>query len=222
MTIILRIVVWIVLMLSCALSAQAQEVSRERELLKRAQSALQRSEQDKAKLQDEKAKLEQDKADLSGKLKSTERTKRELAAARKKEAEQQKTLDEVRQQFDASKAKVAQLEGQLKERIAALHESDEHGRQLAGHVKELDQKLAEQREIISRQTQIVQACDERNAKLVGVTDELLAKYHEKGFWDALAQREPFTGIKEVQIQNLLQGYREKVDTLKIVKPEVRQ
>ena len=222
MTILLRISASLLLASTLIAGAQAQEPSRERELLRRAQSALQRSEQDKAKLQEDKARLEGEKAGLDAKLKAAQRTRRELAVARKKEADQQKALDESHQQTEAAKAKIAELQGQLEKMAGALHQSEEQGRQLAAQVKDLDQKLAQQREIIARQTQIVQACDEKNAKLVEVTNELLAKYKQKGVWDAIAQQEPFTGIKEVQIQNLLQDYRDKVEGLRVSQPELRQ
>ena len=41
-------------------------------------------------------------------------------------------------------------------------------------------------------------------------------------WAALLQQEPFTGLKDVEVQTLLQEYRDKADALKVEKPEPSQ
>ena len=57
-------------------------------------------------------------------------------------------------------------------------------------------------------------------KLNAVSQELMTRYHRKGVWDAILQREPVTGLKEVEMQNVLQEYQDKLDGLKVVKPEL--
>jgi chromosome segregation ATPase len=224
MNAIVRSGAWIVLAVVAmqATDALAQDGSREREMLRRVQAALQRSEQEKAKLQEEKSKLEQEKADLAAKLQATGKVQKELSAARKKQGEQAQLIEQTQRQLDLSKAKAAELETKLEKMTRRASSSEDQGKQLGAQIKDLGEKLEQQRAIIGRQTQMVQACDERNAKLVGLTNELVAKYRDKGVWDALAQREPFTGIQEVRIQNAMQEYREKADALKIDKPELRQ
>jgi chromosome segregation ATPase len=202
--------------------AQADHQSREREMLRRAQSALQKSEQEKSKLLEEKTALEKEKGDLSVKVKANARTERQLAEARKKEAAQAKGLEGLAQQLESSKAKVAELEAKLKALGGRLAESDAHGQQLSAQAADLGQKLQQQREIIGRQAQTVQACDDKNTKLYQLTGELLSRYERKGVWDSLLQREPFTGIKDVEVQALLQEYKDQADALKIEKPELRQ
>jgi len=202
--------------------AQADRSSREREMLRRAQSALQKSEQEKAKLLDEKAALEKEKSDLNAKIKAKARTERQLAEARKKEAAQAKAVEDLQRQLEASTAKITDLEGKVKALDGRLSESEAQGRQLSAQATDLGQKLQQQREIIGRQAQTVQACDDKNAKLYQLTGELMTRYQRKGVWDSLLQEEPFTGIKDVEIQGVLQEYRDKADGLKIEKPEVRQ
>ena len=40
-----------------------------------------------------------------------------------------------------------------------------------------------------------------------MNDRLIDNYNNKGVWDSIVQNEPFTGIKQVEIENILQEYR---------------
>lgn len=53
-------------------------------------------------------------------------------------------------------------------------------------------------------------CAERNIKLVAVGRELVARLGDVHFTDALLAQEPITGLKRVQVQNLLQDYQDKI------------
>ena len=46
----------------------------------------------------------------------------------------------------------------------------------------------------------------------------MKKFDDKGVMDALLQHEPFTGIKEVQIENIKQDYSYKADQQKVRAP----
>jgi chromosome segregation ATPase len=219
---LIAVVVVAMVSAACISSALAQAESRERELLRRAQSALQKSEQEKTKLLEDKAALEKEKNDLNEKIKAKGRTERQLAEARKKEAAQAKLVEGLRGELETSRAKVSEFEGHIKVLDGRLAESEAHGEQLTAHGADLKRKLHEQREIIGRQVQTLQACDDKNAKLYQLTGDLMSSYQRKGVWDSVLQKEPFTGIKDVEIQSLLQEYRDKADALRIEKPEVRQ
>ena len=216
------------LALACLLSGsqgfgqQQQQLSREREAVRRAQAATQKAEQENAQLQDQNAKLEKEKQDLSGKLKASQKLKSQVAAAKKKEAEQLQEIEQLRQDARVDKARIGDLEAKLQGLNAQIAEGQEQNRQLAGRVKTTEGRLKEQREIIGRQAQTIQGLDEKNLKLYRLNNELIDKYNKKGAWDALLQREPFTQIKDVQIQSLLQEYRDKNDALKNEKPQLQQ
>jgi len=204
-----------------AAAQQQQQQLREREAVRRAQAATQKAEQENAQLQDQNKKLEKEKQDLSTKLKASEKVKgQQLAASKKKEAEQAQQIERLQQEAAAAKTKIADLEAKLQSLNAQVAEGQEQNRQLTGQVKTLEGRLDQQREIIARQSQAMQQLDEKNLKLYQLNTELVDKYNKKGAWEALMQREPFTQIKDVQIQALLQEYREKNDALKNEKPEL--
>ncbi|NIK88960.1 type IV secretory pathway VirJ component [Rhizomicrobium palustre] len=54
------------------------------------------------------------------------------------------------------------------------------------------------------------ACQIKNEALLKIGFELLDRYENTGFGDVLGRREPFTGIKRVELQNIAQDTREKL------------
>jgi septal ring factor EnvC (AmiA/AmiB activator) len=58
-------------------------------------------------------------------------------------------------------------------------------------------------------------CFVNNKKLYEVNKEILGKYQEKGFWAALSQKEPFTAIERVKVENLVQDYQYQIETLSV-------
>lgn len=70
----------------------------------------------------------------------------------------------------------------------------------------------------SRQAQVqlaasgstLQACNAKNVELIKVGYEILDRYKRADLDDVLARKEPFTGLKRVQIQNLAQDYEDQL------------
>jgi len=55
--------------------------------------------------------------------------------------------------------------------------------------------------------EFIHQCVENNKKLFTVNQEILGKYEDKGFWDVFNQKEPFTGLSQVDLENLVQEYQ---------------
>ncbi len=74
---------------------------------------------------------------------------------------------------------------------------------------------------LAKQTNNFDVCYNNNKKLYDINKEILGKYEDKGFWAALSQKEPFTAIEKVKIENLVQDYQYQIDnlTVKIVSEE---
>jgi chromosome segregation ATPase len=58
-------------------------------------------------------------------------------------------------------------------------------------------------------------CITHNKALSGINDELVAAYQNKGVGTALLQKEPLTQVKRVEMEKLVQEYRDKIDQHKI-------
>jgi len=204
------------------LAQQSLQQSREREALRRAQLATQKAEQEKTQLQEQNAKLEKDKQDLSAKLKTAQKLKGELAAAKAKGIEQTQEIDQLRSDLRIDSARIGDMEAKLKSLNAQIAEDQEQSRQLAGQIKTLEAQLQQQREIIAHQSQALHEVNGKNMKLYQLNAELIDRYNKKGVWDSLMQREPVTQIKDVRIQSMLQEYRDRNDELKNEKPQLTQ
>jgi chromosome segregation ATPase len=59
-------------------------------------------------------------------------------------------------------------------------------------------------------TQRATNCETKNAELFKVGNEILGRYANVSFGDVIAGREPFIGIKRVELQNLVQDYQGKL------------
>lgn len=64
---------------------------------------------------------------------------------------------------------------------------------------------------ITKQTELTQACEKKNMDLYKIAVAFMDKYKNKGVMSSLMQEEPFTQIEEVNIENVLQEYRDKAD-----------
>jgi chromosome segregation ATPase len=111
----------------------------------------------------------------------------------------------------------------LTEKLAAL--TSKHKELRAEHdsaVKEYDQQVteltAEKNTLqfgVRSQTQKLERCRTHNGQLVTITNELLDKYQNKGVLGSAMEKEPFTGLKKVEMEHLIQEYQDKIETHQI-------
>ena len=67
-----------------------------------------------------------------------------------------------------------------------------------------------------------QLCYENNRKLFDVNKEILGQYEHKGFWDVVNQSEPVLGLKQVEIENLVQDYQYKNEDLLVLESQIKK
>ena len=206
-------------------SAQ-QDDRRAREAARRMQQMQQQLTQEKAQLEQDKAKLEKENADkekqmkqLLAKLKRTEAgTKQSEADVRQKSAE----ADRLKAELEAMSLKFVEQREKADKLADSYKASVETIKQRDAEKETLNVRVLEQREIIGRQSRLVQACEEKNLALYQLGTDLMQRYRNKSVMDALKQAEPFTQLEKVKMENLLQEYSEKMDAKKIDKPVLAQ
>ena len=54
--------------------------------------------------------------------------------------------------------------------------------------------------------------------LAGLGREMMARYRDKTCMDALKQAEPFTGVRKVEVENLLEAWRDQIDAQTVAAP----
>jgi len=59
-------------------------------------------------------------------------------------------------------------------------------------------------------------CETKNAQLYSVTSDLIHRYRQnRGAWEKFLLAEPFTGLKSVEVENLLEDFQDKAAAQKI-------
>src|SRR5262249_40655120 len=193
-------------------AAAADKSDREREAMRRMQAALKKVEQEKATLAQEKAALEQDKAKAETQAKSLGDKVGGLQAsvARAKKAE-----DELNRKLETQSKDKAGLAASLEATRRQLDSETKAREQTQDTLRSREQELERVRADLEQGVQRAAVCEEKNVKLYGVGMEVLSRYDSKGCWDAVLQAEPFTQLKRVEMENLVEDYRDKLDAQRV-------
>jgi len=154
---------------------------------------------------------EDDNADLKAKLdaatqQAATQTAEAVAAAKKQSAadpglrraleEQKAKTDNLQQQYDTLQKSLDQWKQAYQQAVLLARSRDGDAHRLDDNLKQTSAGL--------------QACEDRNAKLVQLGDELLAKYKDKGVWESLHDAEPFTQLHHVELEKLAQDYHDRI------------
>ena len=189
-----------------ATTVSAQEARRAgSEASARMQQQLQQLGSERTALQAENADL---KAQVSKLEKDVEvsRTEKDALVRRAGTAESKVSRAESGQQSVSSR--LESTESRLNEVVGKYKEIAEQLRKLEAERNELARRAAED-------GQNLKVCAQRNVQLAGVANEALDRYEQKGCFGALAQAEPFTGLKRVEVENAVEGYRQQIDSLQL-------
>lgn len=195
--------------------ARAQD--RERESLRRAQQMISRLQQDNAAPQREKAELEQ-------KLKAAEEELRNAKGQADRLRRNTRALQAAEKDNAALQSKLAQTEARLKdtaqkgrERVQTLDKALQETQATLDTTRRGSEQANDQLSTqLAAQTRRAQACEEKNAQLYSVTMDLIDRYREnRGTWEKFLLSEPFTGLKSVEVENLLDDMRSKAQDSKV-------
>jgi chromosome segregation ATPase len=184
-----------------ARAADEDTTARVREMLHRTQEALRQT-------QGENADLVRAKTDVEQKL---EAVTKQLEAARgvsKAEVALRGQLQETKAAQDDLTHKLSSTAERLAEANTKLNES---AKQLAAREAE----LAQVKQGLEQSKAVGASCETKNLKLYSYSQDLLQAYRKKGVWAALSQKDPVFGLKEVDIENVVQEYQVKFAGQKI-------
>jgi septal ring factor EnvC (AmiA/AmiB activator) len=188
--------------------ASDKRASREREALRRVQQQLSQVQGDMATLEQEKATLTADLDKAAASSKAVEgkaaRLQRELGASKQQ-------IASLTRELTLAKEALATTAQHLSETKTALTETS----------RTLQQTEAEKRNleaIKARNALDIAACERKNGALYELGRSLMDRFEHKTCGETLAEKEPFTGLKKVETENLLEEYRDKLDDQKLIKP----
>ena len=193
---------WVVIALLAA-PAWAAEESRERQMLRRMQQQLQQTEQARAQAEQEKNTALADKAAAEAELKKLGAAERKLSAEQAARGRVEGDLKSKQSELESLKTRLAETEKKLTDSLALQ-------RATAGKLAQTEQQLAGHRDDLKQ-------CRTHNVSLYTLGREMMQKYHDKSCQDALAQAEPFTGLKQIEVENLMEMWRDQLDRERLAK-----
>ena len=209
----MKIIPIVSLMLSLVTtSAWAANDSRERQMLGRMQQQVQQIDQARAQAEQEKATALADKDTVERELKKirsdTGLARRQLTDERAARSRIEADLKAVQAEMDKLKGRLADTEKLLADSVALQRATAQKLAQLESAKKQKEGQLADK-------AQDLQVCQTHNGQLYAIGREMMQKYRDKSCQDALAQAEPFTGLKKVEVENLLETWRDSLDQEKL-------
>ena len=171
----------------------------------RVMQQLQQVTGERAALQSENAKLKQeieglkkDLARVSASNSALQGRSKALEAAAGRGEQSGKQAEE---QLERARAQMQELVTKFRETAQTLRDVEGDRTALRGQFE------AREREF--------KTCVDRNAGLYNLNAEVLDKMANRGFWSNLTEREPFTRLKRVELENLIDDYKYRADELRL-------
>lgn len=187
-----------------AFAAQAQ-VQRSGNADARVAQQLQQLTSERSALQAENAKLKQEldqvKAQLqkaSASAKTLESRNRALEASAGRGSA---NAEQTEEQLERTRGQLQELVGKFRETVDTLRGVESERGKLKGEVAVKEREL--------------KTCIDRNAGFYNLNVEVLDRMENRGFWSSVAEREPFTKLKRVELENLIDDYRYRAEELRV-------
>jgi chromosome segregation ATPase len=168
---------------------------------KKERQALRRMQQQLTEIQQQKSSVDQEKLALEETLK---KTSSETEAHKRSAARAAARISRLEMNMEAAGKEKTELH-------AKLDEASKQNQELLARHKQLEQNLKDKEAALERQNELRKQCEENNDKLYRIGRELVDWYSSKGSWSAVLEAEPFTRIKSVEMENLMEKYRDDLE-----------
>jgi chromosome segregation ATPase len=172
----------------------------------KAQTMLREMAMEKEALQAERTQLEGELAKRDKKIESLngkiERITKSLNNSSDTVNRYQDTVTLQRERMEEMRGKFQKLVDKYRELVAAL--------------KLVEAERVAMQETAAHQSDEIGDCGKKNDALYQAALDMIEKYENKGVWDALLQKEPVTQLKRVEIENIVDDAKFRIDMLKVV------
>lgn len=189
--------------------AAKQQEKRMRQMVQQAQAEKQELQ---AKFDQESAKLKQEAEAEQAKASALQGS---ISSANRKNAALNADLEKLQQE----KAKLAEEKQAVQDKLASAEQQLAEARDVIR--KGEAERTAMQATIVKKQQQ-VNASQEKNDRLHDFGLQLVKIYDKPSTYEQVMRDEKFTQLKRVELENILQDYRDKLDEAKAVPGEIKQ
>lgn len=213
------------LIVAAPVHADDKKAGRDQEMIRRLRQQIQQSQQEAEQAKAQAAQAAQDATEAKAQI---DKARGEAARIRGQVGSAERRAAAVQEQLTALEAAKTALEAEVAALTARLN--DTQGRlvdtqaKLAETIKTLqasDANGARLKIALAAEEASHLSCEKKNIMLYGYSQELLGRYQSKGLWSVLKQAEPVTGFAQVDIENIAEEYRAKLDAEKIAQPQAK-
>ena len=206
----LKITLIIKLLLLTAITGQlCADVTTRGGATDQTQALIQQLGMERTRLNAENAKLKKEIKEL----------KAEIETLSDENEQTDKKLNNVQGQLNAKSALSDQLLERLNVMKSRMDELIQKFRETVNNLRDVESESATRAQEISRLEREVKTCATNNIALSKIGYEVLSKYEDKGFFDRAGQIEPFTQIRKVQIENMVDEYSYLIEDQEYLPPE---
>jgi len=160
-------------------------------------------EDERAVLQAKAAESERQIAVLRARIEELLKQAQQSEAGAAKQAERDQAVNQLNARVAAQNASIRSLRTALEQESAA-HKA------AAGEAGTKEAERAKLAGEAAELTRRAETCEAKNGALFKIGSELLSRFENLDFGDILTAREPFIGMKRVELENLVQDYRDKL------------
>lgn len=159
----------------------------------------------------ERAALQSENAALKAELEKLRKDVTSATAAKASLENRNRALEVGASRGQASQQQTA---GELEQSRARMQELVTRFRETAQTLRDVETDRAQVKTQLADKERELNVCIERNAALYHLNGEVLNAMENRGFWSAVAEREPFTRLKRVELENLIDDYRYRAEELR--------
>jgi chromosome segregation ATPase len=172
-----------------------------------------------SQLTTEKTQLQAENKDVKGKL---DAANAELKKVRDQNAELEKRLSQSETSLAQSSAANTRGNEQAAQQRARMDELVKQFRETIENLKKTELERNELKTTLAARESVLGTCVANNDKLFATGNEILDRYEAKGCFASAREKEPFTQVKRVQLQNLVDAYRWQLEDQKLPESVTKQ
>jgi chromosome segregation ATPase len=161
-----------------------------------------------SQLTTEKTQLQAENKDVKGKL---DAANAELKKLRDQNADLEKRLSQSEVSLSQSTAANTRSTEQATQLRARMDEVVKQFRETIENLRKTELERNELKTTLAARESVLGTCVTNNDKLFATGNEILDRYETKGCFASVREKEPFTQNKRVQLQNLVDEYRWKLE-----------
>jgi chromosome segregation ATPase len=173
---------------------------------------MQQLASERTSLQAENAKL---KKDLEDTRKDRDALKKGQQALEQRTKASESLLKSMREGVSARREstdqELAQYKEKMQELVAKFHETLQS-------MREIESDRTASKQTLATRDQELKTCVDRNLALYKLNQEVLTRLEHQGVWGRVARAEPFTQIKRVELENLVDEYKSRADDQRVSPP----